>query len=177
MEVFWVGLSPDLWCAWACCRLHWMYASQKSRSKEPYLGKDVSPECSRVAHSSILGDAPGCNRTLWPFFDTQVKPKFLFSVPWQSEHCQCHVKTVWHYPWSWPPFPLWICGCLENRSDIYMCKWLLVTCVTRTEAHGFSRTAGNTLEAFSKLCHLFIDSNQMRKALSGHRNGTSYIAL
>lgn len=58
-----------------------------------------------------------------------------------------------------------------------MCKWSLVICVTYTEVDGFSRTAGNTLEAFSKICHLFIDFNQMRKALSRHGNETLHLGF
>lgn len=58
-----------------------------------------------------------------------------------------------------------------------MCKWLLFICVTHTAADGFSRTAGNTLEAFSKICHLFIDLNQMRKALSKHGNETLHLVF
>lgn len=49
--------------------------------------------------------------------------------------------------------------------------------MTHTEADVFSRTAGNTLEAFSKICHLFTDFNKMRKALSRHGNETLHLVL
>lgn len=70
-----------------------MYAIQKSRCKEPQLQEDVSPGCW-LAHSSISDIAPGCKRTLWPFFGVEVEPKIIFYMPRQSEHCQCQVKTV-----------------------------------------------------------------------------------
>lgn len=128
-----------------------------------------------LAHSSILGVPPGCNKTPWPFFGVKFKSIFIFYMPWQSEHCQCQGKTVCDISSSLGL--LFSSAVVEGAGVVFRCAngfslsvWSLQRLMVSAELQVIP------WRLFKNLC-FSTDFNQMRKALSRHGNETLHLGF